>query len=268
MKLLAVAVHGRGLVDPAEPVFRADDEALLRGSAAFETLPVYGGRPFELGRHLERLQASLPTLGLPPLENSAAEQLAETLVAALDGDFVMRLYRTELTLVATAAALPSGLAELRARGLRLHVIETGRPAPLVAGAKATSYALALAALREAERHGSDDALFVADGVVLEAPMSNIWWRHGDVLSTPATGPGVLAGVTRAVVWELEQAAGLELREGRFPLEEVVSADEVFTTSSVREVMPVVSIDDAVIGDGRPGPLATRLQDTLRLRSRP
>ena len=48
MSLLAVAVEGRGLVDPAEPVFRADDEALLRGSAAFETLPVYGGRPFEL----------------------------------------------------------------------------------------------------------------------------------------------------------------------------------------------------------------------------
>ncbi len=267
MKLLAVAVEGRGLVDPAEPVFRADDEALLRGSAAFETLPVYGGRPFELGRHLDRLRGSLPTLGLEPLAEGAAESLVETLVGAADGDFVLRLYRTESSLVATAAEVPPGIDELRARGLRMHVVETGLPAALVAGAKATSYALGLAALREAERNGRDDALFVADGIVLEAPMSNIWWRSGEVLSTPTTGPGVLPGVTRAVVWELAQEHGLEVCEGRFPLTELEVADEVFTTSSVREVMPVISLDDALVGDGAPGPGAARLQEALRVRSR-
>ena len=267
MNLLAVAVEGRGLVDPAEPVFRADDEALLRGSAAFETLPVYGGRPFELGRHLDRLRGSLPTLGLEPLGQGAAESLVETLVGAVDGDFVLRLYRTESSLVATAAPIPAGIDELRARGLRMHVVETGLPAALVAGAKATSYALGLAALREAERNGRDDALFVADGIVLEAPMSNIWWRGGDVLSTPTTGPGVLPGVTRAVLWELAQEHGLEVREGRFPLTELEAADEVFTTSSVREVMPVISLDDVLVGDGVPGPGAARLQEALRLRSR-
>ncbi|HEX4678879.1 MAG TPA: aminotransferase class IV [Gaiellaceae bacterium] len=266
MKLLAVAVDGRGLVDPAEPVFRADDEALLRGSSAFETLPVYGGRPFELERHLERLRASLFTLGLPPLGDGAAEALVATLVAEVEGDFVLRLYRTEASLVATAAAIPAGIEELRARGLRMHVVETGLPAALVAGAKVTSYALALAALREAERNGRDDALFVADGVVLEAPMSNIWWRRGDVLSTPTTGPGVLPGVTRAIARELAEEAGLEVREDRFPLKELEAADEVFTTSSVREVMPVVSLDEGTVGDGRPGPVAARLQEALRVRS--
>jgi branched-subunit amino acid aminotransferase/4-amino-4-deoxychorismate lyase len=267
MSLLAVAVHGRGLVDPAEPVFRADDEALLRGSAAFETLPVYGGHPFELGRHLDRLRSSLPTLGLPPLAEGAAESLAATLVTAVQDDFVLRLYRTDASLVATAARIPGGLDELRARGLRVHVVETGLPAALVAGAKATSYALALAAVREAERNGRDDALFVADGIVLEAPTSNIWWRRGDTLSTPATGPGVLPGVTRAVAWELAQEAGLDVREDRFPVTELTGADEVFTTSSVREVMPVVSLDDRTVGDGRPGPVAARLQEALRVRSR-
>lgn len=267
MRLLAVAVEGRGLVDPAGPVFRADDEALLRGSAAFETMPVYGGAPFELERHLARFRTSLGTLGLDPIADGAAEELAALLADTVGGDFVLRLYRTEMTLVATAAALPAGLEELRARGLHVHVVETGLPASLVAGAKATSYALALAALREAERHGRDDALFVAGGVVLEAPMSNVWWRHGELLSTPATGPGVLPGVTRAVAWELAEAAGLEVREGRFPLADVASADEAFTTSSVREVMPVVSLDGTAIGDGRPGVVAARLQAGLRLRSR-
>jgi branched-subunit amino acid aminotransferase/4-amino-4-deoxychorismate lyase len=267
VKLLAVAVEGRGLVDPAEPVFRADDEALLRGSSAFETLPVYGGRPFELERHLERLRGSLATLGLQPLDEGSAQSLVETVLAAVGGDFVLRLYRTGASFVATAAPIPAGIEELRARGLRVHVVETGLPAALVAGAKATSYALGLAALREAERNGRDDALFVADGIVLEAPMSNIWWRHGDILSTPATGPGVLPGVTRAVTWELAQEAGLEVREDRFPLTELAGADELFTTSSVREVMPVVSLDAATVGDGRPGTVATRLQEALRLRSR-
>jgi branched-subunit amino acid aminotransferase/4-amino-4-deoxychorismate lyase len=267
VKLLAVAVDGRGLVDPAEPVFRADDEALLRGSSAFETLPVYGGRPFELERHLDRLRGSLFTLGLRPLPEGAAESLVGTLVAEVEGDFVLRLYRTEASFVATAAPIPAGIEELRARGLRMHVVETGLPAALVAGAKATSYALGLAALREAERNGRDDALFVADGIVLEAPMSNIWWRRGDVLSTPTTGRGVLPGVTRAVTWELAQEAGLEVREDRFPLAELAGADELFTTSSVREVMPVVSLDDATVADGRPGPVAARLQEALRVRSR-
>ena len=267
MTLLAVAVQGRGLVAPAEPVFRADDEALLRGSAAFETLPVYGGRPFELGRHLARLTSSLPTLGLPPLDDGAAESLAETLAAHVGGDFVLRLYRTDASLIATAAPIPDGLDELRARGLKVHVVDTGLPAALVAGAKATSYALALAAVREAERNGCDDALFVADGIVLEAPTANVWWRTGEALSTAAAGAGVLPGVTRAVVWELAAAAGFAVREGRFPLAELAAADEVFTTSSIREVMPVVSLDGVSIADGRPGPVALRLQEALRLRSR-
>jgi 4-amino-4-deoxychorismate lyase len=265
MTLLAVAVDGRGLVDPADPVFRADDEALLRGSAAFETLPVYGGRPFELERHLARLGSSLPTLALPPLEDGAAEALVATLARHVD--FVLRLYRTEASLVATAAPIPEGLDELRARGLRMHVVETGLPAPLVAGAKATSYALALAAVREAERNGCDDALFVADGIVLEAPTANVWWRTGAALSTATAGAGVLPGVTRAVVWELAEAAGLAVREGRFPFAELAAADEVFTTSSIREVMPVVSLDGVAVGGGAPGPVAPRLQEALRLRSR-
>jgi D-alanine transaminase len=74
-------------------------------------------------------------------------------------------------------------------------------------------------------------------------------------------------VTRAVTWELAREAGLEVREDRFPLTELEDADEVFTTSSVREVMPVVSLDDVTVGDGRPGPVATRLQEALRVRSR-
>jgi branched-subunit amino acid aminotransferase/4-amino-4-deoxychorismate lyase len=260
MTLLAVAVQGRGLVDPGAPVFSADDESLLRGSVAFETLPTYGGVPFLLDRHLDRLRTSIEALALPPVED--VEALVELVVSAAPPDHVLRIYRTEQVLVATAAPLPDDLEEERRRGLRLVSVELEAPA-LLAGVKSTSYAGAFAARRFAEREGADDAVFVADGLVRELPTANVWWRSGEQLFTPTVGAGVLPGVTRSVMLELSSAI-----EGEFPLDDLREADEAFTTSSIREVMPVVAVDGRPIGDGRPGPAAERLQAALRLRSRP
>jgi branched-subunit amino acid aminotransferase/4-amino-4-deoxychorismate lyase len=257
--LLAVAVAGRGLVAPDEPVFTADDESLLRGSAAFETLPTYGGVPFLLDRHLERLRFSIDTLGLPPADG--VEELVDLVVSAAPPDHVLRVYRTEQTLVAIAAALPGDLESERARGLALVSVELDAP-EFLAGVKSTSYAAAFAARRFAERAGADDALFVVRGIVRELPTANVWWRRGEQLFTPAVGAGVLPGVTRSLVLELSNAA-----EGEFQLGDVLAADEAFTTSSIREVMPVVRLDGFAIGDGRPGAEAARLQAALRLRSR-
>jgi branched-subunit amino acid aminotransferase/4-amino-4-deoxychorismate lyase len=260
VSLLAVGVHGRGLVPPGEPVFTAGDESLLRGSAAFETVRVYGGRPFLLDRHLERFDYSIGALGLPPA--AGAEELALLVAAASPPDHVLRLFRTEEVLVATAAALPPGLDELRARGLALLSFERHPPA-LLAGVKSTSYAAPLAARREAEQAGADDALFVSEGGLLDTATANIWWCTAGMLYTPALGPGVLAGVTRGVIRELEAVV-----EGTYEVGSLAAADEAFTTSSIREVMPVVSLDGRPIGDGRPGPAAARLQAVLRLRSTP
>ena len=260
MTLLAVGVQGRGLVSPDEPVFSAGDEALLRGSAAFETVRVYGGRPFLLDRHLERLGLSLEALGLPPVVDAA--ELALLVAAAAPPDHVLRIFRTDEVLVATAAELPPGLDELRARGLAVRTFELPPPA-LLTGVKSTSYAAALAARREAERAGADDALFVSGGVVRDTATANIWWCAGGVVTTPASGPGVLPGVTRGLLLELS-----DVTEGTYGVEALLAADEAFTTSSIREVMPVVSLDGTPIGNGRPGPAAARLQAALRLRSTP
>jgi 4-amino-4-deoxychorismate lyase len=259
MTLIAVAVDGRGLVEPTEPILAADDEAVLRGGAAFETIRVYNGRPFLLGEHLERLRYSAEALALVPPDG--VEELVELVLAAAPPDHVLRLYRTSQALFATAAALPDGLEETRAQGIALRSFEVGAPPPLLGGAKTTSYGVSFAARREAEREGADDALLVGEGLVLETATANVWWRRGDELFTPATRPGVLPGVTRGFVFS-QQAA----REGAFPLAALLAADEAFTTSSIREVMPVVAVDGAPIGDRRPGPAAARLQAALRLRS--
>ena len=269
MKLLAVAVGGRGLVDPDEPVFGADDEALLRGRAAFETVRVYGGSPFRLDRHVARLGASAVSLALPPPDPDECLHLAGLAVAAAgEPDCALRLYYTGTTLVATTAPIADDVEERRARGLRLVSLELGvdlsRPGWLLPGVKSTSYAVNMAAEAEARRRGADDAVFLAAGeIVLEAPISNVWWRRGGTLRTPAVEVGVLAGVTRATLLELAPAAGYAVEEGTFGLDDLRVAHEAFTSSSVREILPVVMLDGAPIGDGAPGPAAAELQRALR-----
>jgi branched-subunit amino acid aminotransferase/4-amino-4-deoxychorismate lyase len=157
------------------------------------------------------------------------------------------------------STLPPGHDALRKRGLRLAVVEWAAGA--LAGAKSTSYAENIAAQNEAAERGADDALLVApDGTVLEAPTSNVWFREGDSLLTPSLSLPLLAGVTRATVCELAPQAGYRVEEGSFELGRLLRADEVFLTSSVREVMPVTSIDGAAIASGV---AAARLQGALR-----
>ena len=246
MDVCAVAVAGRGLVDPHEPVFAADDEALLRGRSVFETARVYGGRPFLLDRHLARF-ADLGGASPAPAARRRRVRAARGLVIGACGetDLALRLYWTGRTLVATAAPIDPELETLRARGLRLAVASwsTG----VLASAKSTSYAENMAAQDAAVEAGADDALLVGDdGTVLEAPTANVWWREGDQLLTPSLDLPILAGVTRGLLLELAEP---ETVEGVFPLARLLEADEVFICSSIREVMPVASVDGTTFSVG-------------------
>lgn len=279
MTVLALAVGGRGLVDPNEPVLHADDEAFLRGRAAFETIRVYGGRPFRLDDHLERLAGSAERLDLPPVDVAGFKGIArEALAAAGEQEVVLRLYLTPgreggayPTALAMVSTIPPELDRRRAEGLRMITVQLGldpsvrADAPwLLGGVKSTSYAVNMAAEAEARRRDADDAVFLASGrIVLEGPVTNIWWRIGEELFTPGLELGILAGVTRATLIESASQLGYAVREGVYPFEELAGADEAFSSSSVREVMPVVELDGRPLGDGRPGPAAAKLQDALR-----
>jgi 4-amino-4-deoxychorismate lyase len=263
--LLAVAVNGRGVVDPEEPVLRADDEALLRGRAAFETIRVYGGKPFKLAEHLDRLAASAERIGLPAVNRLELDELArQALDAAGVPDSVLRLIWTPTP---AALAIVSELADhyddLRARGqalISLRGIRAEEPW-MLPGVKSTSYAVNMAAEGEARRRGADDAVFVdRAGIVLEGPTTNVWWRRGRTLFTPSLELGILAGVTRATVIELAAETGYEVNEGTYTLSELQTADEAFTSSSVREVMPVTALDGSPIARGT---AADELQAALR-----
>jgi 4-amino-4-deoxychorismate lyase len=270
MTLLALAVTGRGLVDPGEPVVRADDEALLRGRAAFETLKVYDGRPFRLEAHLDRLTASAESIGLPSVERLRLQVLTGlVLPKAAGGDASLRLVWT----AGPAGGPPSGLALLseipgwieaaREQGASaVSLLGVRAVVPwLLPGVKSTSYAVNMAAEAEAKRRGADEAVFVdTDGIVLEGTVTNVWWRSGDALRTPSLDLGILAGVTRATLIELAPACGYRVEEGAYPLESLLESDEAFTSSSVREIMPLVEIDGRTLGRG---PAADELQQALR-----
>jgi branched-subunit amino acid aminotransferase/4-amino-4-deoxychorismate lyase len=99
--------------------------------------------------------------------------------------------------------------------------------------------------------------------VLEGPVTNVWWRIGDELYTPALELGILAGVTRATLLESAAELGYVVREGAYAVDHLAGAEEAFTSSSVREVMPMIELDGEPIGEGRPGAAAVRLQAALR-----
>jgi 4-amino-4-deoxychorismate lyase len=269
--LVALAELGRGIVPIDEPVVYADDEGVLRGRAVFETLRVYNGVPFRLGEHLDRLALSAERLGLPvPPRDELAAIAKEAIVGGAHPDSTLRLLWTAgrehadapagLVLVST---LPPGLEALRERGLRLAVRRWSPGA--LAGAKSTSYAENMAAQDEAARAGADDALLVApDDTVLEGPTSNVWFREGDRLLTPSLALPVLAGVTRATLCELAPGLGYEVEEGVYALDRLLGSDEVFLSSSVREVMPVIAVDDVEVARG---PAAAALEAALRAAAR-
>lgn len=267
---LAVAVSGRGLVEPDSALIAADDEGFALGRGAFETLRIYGGRPFRLAEHLDRLAGSVERLGFsPPDRDELTELVGLVLGEAALSDGVLRLYRTpgppgaEPLSLALVSPLPTWLDETRARGQRLvSLAYPRRVAPwLLPGTKCVSYATHAAATAEARRRDADDAVFVdLDETVLEGTVTNVWWREGSTLLTPALELGILAGETRAALLELAPTAGYEVEEGVFPVGRLRQADEIFTSSSVREVMPVVALDGEPVSRG---PAADALQTALR-----
>jgi 4-amino-4-deoxychorismate lyase len=280
MAVLAVLSTGPGAGEPpgSGPALDPLDLALVRGEAVFEALRTYGGRPFRLDAHLERLAASARAIELT-LPEGLEDLAARAVAAAGGGDLVLRLICTKgregpeggPVAFAICTDLPASFEDERRRGLRLVLLTTATDpllraaAPwLLAGVKTISYATNMAAQRTARARGADDAILVGlGGELLEAPTATLWWRAGHTLHTPSLELGILAGITRAVLLDLAPTLGLKVLEGVFTAEDLAAADEAFLSSSTRELMPVVEVDGASIAAGHPGPVTADLQSALR-----
>jgi len=245
-----------GAVMPAaDALIPATDEGLLRGDGVFEVMRLYGGRPYALEEHLQRLDRSAANLRLP-LDVGAVRADVVRLLDAAAGEPDPGALRIVVTRGGRRLLLTEALPE-HATAIRLAVI-TYAPVRLLDGVKSLSYAANMLATRLAQEQGADEALLVTPhGRVLEAPTSSIFWVAGGIVRTPPLSDHILASITRAVVIEL---AGAEERS--CTVDELLAADEAFLVSTTRELQPVASIDGRAIPGG---PIAADLAERLHAR---
>ena len=232
-----------GAIAPtAETTIPLKDDGLYRGDGVFEVIRLYGGRPYALDAHLDRLERSAAAIELDA-QRAAFEPEIEALLAANAGaDAQLRLL---VTRGGRRIALIEPLVE-HAEAVSLATV-TYTPTIILTGVKSLSYGANMQATRTAKGKGADDALLVRpDGVVLEAPTSTIFWVSGDELRTPALEAGILDSITRRAVVE-----ALAVAEGEYQLDDLLGAGEAFLASTVREVQPISAIDDTSF---EPGPL--------------
>ncbi len=227
------------------------DIGFQRGYGCFEAMRAYGGTIFRLDAHLDRLAHSAAALHLPLPDRGS---LAGWCTTVADGarDAVVRLFVSGgvdpvhpgigSKIVVYAERPPAVPRALRV-GSRLAPWHPDGARSELTGAKILSYGFNLAAALAARRDGFDDALLIGrDGDVLEGPTFSVAWFHGDTLRTPSLELGILASITRSAVLDLAAASGIEVEQGRYALDEVLAADEVFAMSTVKEVLPVGAID--------------------------
>lgn len=260
-----LAVLGMGLVDPDLPLLRADDLGVLRGDGIFETLLVRGGEPWLLDAHLARLARSAGRMDLPAPPASVWRDLVDTIVAdwppANEG--ILRLVCTRgpedggtPTVYAVLATVPAEVLRQRRAGAHVVTRSLGLPAQvrrdapwLLGGVKTISYAVAMAALRDARRLGADDVIWISvDGEVLEGPTASVVWAEEATLYTVPVDTGILDGTTVAHLMVEAPAHGFEVGIRRTTVADLHGADAVWLLSSVRGAAPVLSIDGRERGD--------------------
>jgi branched-chain amino acid aminotransferase len=278
----AVVIDGQ-LLGPDDAKVSVYDRGFLFGDAVFEVLRTYGGALFAWDEHYARLRRSAGRVFIDvPVDGATLRAEVERALAATGNDesnvrIVLTRGTGPVTLDPGTAGAPLRVVlvepvappprEAYAAGIAAVTIRTQRTADGTAasGAKVTNYLESLLAVREAKAQGAQEALVVdGRGDVVEGATSNVFVVKGGRLATPPVDAGILAGITRAHVLDAATAAGLPVDQRTLRPEDLYAADEVFVTSSIREVLPVVRVDGRTIGAGVPGPVARALHRAFRV----
>ncbi|MBF4590087.1 aminodeoxychorismate lyase [Curtobacterium sp. VKM Ac-1395] len=233
---------------------QVQDLGIIRGDGVFETITVVDGRPQALEAHLDRFVRSARMLDLPLPDLDAWRRAVEAVCAELD-PVHEAFAKTVMTRGVEGSDRPTGWVyaaasgdstPARTQGISVVTLDRGyrhdveRTSPwLLQGAKSLSYAVNMAALREAARRGADDALFVSsDGYVLEGTRANLVMAVGGRLVTPRTDIGILAGTTQADVFRFAEAEGIETAYELVTMADLRAADALWLVSSVRQAAPI------------------------------
>jgi D-alanine transaminase len=248
------------------------DRGFIFGDSVYDVLTVYGGKMFRAQEHLARLARSLAAIGIDN-PHGADEWLAivgRLIASHPDPDQILYIQVTR-GVAPRAHAFPAGIAptvfmmanplpalprEMRERGVSCVTMEDQRW--LHCDIKSVSLLGNVLAAQNAASHGVTEAIQFRDGFLTEASSSNVWIvKDGELLGSRKNNL-VLEGIRYGLYEELCRANGIPFTLRDITRDEVFAADEVVLSSTVKEVLPVVSLDGKPVGDGRPGPLAARL----------
>jgi len=281
-----VNVNGRTF-DQEHAVISVFDHGFLYGEGVYETLRTYNGQPFLFERHMRRLRNSAGMMALSvPLDDAAMDaRFRETMRAARLGDApdreaYIRVLVTrgigELTYDPAATPTPSIVVivkplvepprEVFERGVVVSLVpivrnHPGSVNPIIKSNNLLNNALAM---QEAFRRGGYEGVMRNyRGELAECTQSNFFIVKDGAALTPPIDAGLLPGITRAFLFEVGAEHGIPVREAVLHDDDLLGADEAFLTSTTREVVPIVKVDDRAIGRGVPGPVTRALLEGYR-----
>jgi D-alanine transaminase len=258
------------LEDASVPVM---DRGFLFGDGVYEVIPVYAGRLFRLAHHLQRLRNSLQAVHI---DNPLADSDWETMLTEL-------VSRNATPDQAVYLQVTRGVAAKRDHAFPADTQPTlfAMSTPMAASADIDSIAGAIAITlpdvrwklcnikaitllpnvmlrQQAVDAGAVEAILIKDGYAIEGAASNVFIVKNGLLITPPNGPALLPGITRDLIIELAANHAMPFREADITEAELFAADEIWLSSSTREISPVTLLDDTVISAGKPGPIWKRM----------
>ncbi len=258
------------------------DHGFLYGDGVFEGIRSYNGRVFRLDEHIERLyeSASSITLNIPLSKEALKEAVLETLRKNKLRDAYIRLVVSrgkgdlgldprkcdKPTIIIITDEIALYPPELYKKGLKIVSVSTVRnhPQALDPRIKSLNYLNNILGKIEATSKNSIEGIMLNhQGLVTECTGDNIFIMLGGELLTPALHLGVLEGVTRDIILNIARTLKIPAKEETFSLNELYNAQECFLTGTAAEVIPVVQVDDKVIGEGKPGKTTLRLIEEFR-----
>ena len=268
--------------DQAEAKISVFDHGLLYGDGVFEGIRFYNDRVFRLEEHIDRLwdSARAIALDIPMSKSELVAAILETIRQNDLHDGYVRLIVTRgvgslglspdtcrrpsiIVIAATIALYPE---ELYHKGLTMVTCSTRRtpPAALSPRVKSLNYLSNILGKLEAQNAGAGEGLMLNEqGYVSECTGDNIFIVKKGEISTPHLSSGILAGVTRAVVFELAEKLSIRAVERELIRHDIYTADECFLTGTAAEVIPAVQLDRRLIGHGQPGPITLQLIESFR-----
>ena len=278
-----VNVNGR-ISDERDAVISVFDHGFLYGEGVYETLRTYNSRLFLYDRHMRRLRnsARMIELVIPFTDEVLARHVSDTIGATkLDGkEAYVRVLVTrgvgELGYDLKATPKPSWViivkplieppSEIYERGCKVVLVDVVRnhPKSLNPMIKSNNLMNQAFAAQQAFQRGAFDGVMRNDrGELTECATSNLFIVRSDTVLTPPVECGLLPGITRELLFEIGRNAGIEVREQVLRDEDLFDADEAFLTSTTRELMPIVAVDERAIGNGKPGAVTRRLLRAFR-----